>query len=68
MKRLVRHARVLVTDGAKAIVLRNEGDALAPELRGHADVDAIDAELTGRPRADGQGRVGVLHDRLDHRQ
>lgn len=33
MKRLVRHARVLVTDGAKALVFRNEGDALAPDLR-----------------------------------
>ncbi|MCB1380138.1 MAG: host attachment protein [Alphaproteobacteria bacterium] len=33
MKRLVRHARILVTDGARAIVLRNEGDALAPDLK-----------------------------------
>ena len=33
MKRLVRHARVLVTDGAKALVFRNEGDAVAPELK-----------------------------------
>lgn len=33
MKRLVRHARILVTDGARAIVLRNEGDALQPELK-----------------------------------
>jgi protein required for attachment to host cells len=33
MKRLVRHARVLVTDGARAIVLRNEGDAVTPDLR-----------------------------------
>jgi protein required for attachment to host cells len=33
MKRLVRHARVLVTDGAKALVLRNEGDAFAPDLK-----------------------------------
>ena len=33
MKRLVRHARVLVTDGARAIVLRNEGDAAHPDLR-----------------------------------
>lgn len=33
MKRLVRHARILVTDGAKALVLRNEGDAITPELK-----------------------------------
>lgn len=33
MKRLIRHARVLVTDGAKALVLRNEGDAITPELK-----------------------------------
>ena len=33
MKKLIRHARVLVTDGAKALVLRNEGDAFAPELK-----------------------------------
>jgi protein required for attachment to host cells len=33
MKRLVRHARVLVTDGARAIILRNEGDAVAPDLK-----------------------------------
>jgi protein required for attachment to host cells len=33
MKKLVRHARVLVTDGAKALVYRNEGDALTPDLR-----------------------------------
>jgi protein required for attachment to host cells len=33
MKKLVRHARVLVTDGARAIVLRNEGDAAHPDLK-----------------------------------
>jgi protein required for attachment to host cells len=33
MKRLVRHARVLVTDGGRALVLRNEGDAVTPDLR-----------------------------------
>lgn len=33
MKRLLRHARVLVTDGAKALVFRNEGDAQAPDLK-----------------------------------
>lgn len=33
MKRLIRHARVLVTDGAKALILRNEGDAITPELK-----------------------------------
>ena len=33
MKKLVRHARVLVTDGNRALVLRNEGDAVYPDLR-----------------------------------
>ncbi|HRX35291.1 MAG TPA: host attachment family protein [Aestuariivirga sp.] len=33
MKRLVRHARVLVTDGAKALVFRNEGDAQNADLK-----------------------------------
>lgn len=33
MKRLIRHARVLVTDGAKALVMRNEGDAITPDLK-----------------------------------
>ena len=33
MKRLTRHARVLVTDGGRATVLRNEGDAAQPDLR-----------------------------------
>ena len=33
MKRLTRHARVLVTDGGRAIVLRNEGDVSHPDLR-----------------------------------
>jgi len=33
MKKLVRHARVLVTDGTRALVLRNEGDAAHPDLR-----------------------------------
>ena len=32
MKRLTRHARVLVTDGGRATVLRNEGDASHPDL------------------------------------
>ncbi len=33
MKRLSRHARVLVTDGGRATVLRNEGDVGRPDLR-----------------------------------
>ena len=33
MKKLARHTRVLVTDGARAIVLRNEGDAAHPDLK-----------------------------------
>ena len=33
MKHLTRHARVLVTDGGRATVLRNEGDAAHPDLR-----------------------------------
>jgi protein required for attachment to host cells len=33
MKRLTRHARVLVTDGGRATVLRNEGDVGHPDLR-----------------------------------
>lgn len=33
MKRIVRHGRVLITDGARALVFRNEGDAAAPDLR-----------------------------------
>ena len=33
MKKLVRHARVLVTDGSRALVLRNEGDTAHPDLR-----------------------------------
>lgn len=33
MKRLIRHAWVLVTDGGRARIFRNEGDAFKPELR-----------------------------------
>ncbi len=33
MKRLIRNTRVLVTDGAKAVVLRNEGDVSGPNLQ-----------------------------------
>ena len=33
MKQLTRHARVLVTDGGRAIVLRNEGEVSHPDLR-----------------------------------
>lgn len=33
MKRLIRHARVLVTDGGKALIFRNEGDAFTPDLK-----------------------------------
>jgi protein required for attachment to host cells len=33
MKRLIRHAWVLVTDGGRALLFRNEGDAVKPDLR-----------------------------------
>lgn len=33
MKKLPRHARVLVADGGRALIFRNEGSAPAPELR-----------------------------------
>ena len=33
MKRLTRHARVLVTDGGRATIFRNEGDVSHPDLR-----------------------------------
>lgn len=33
MKRLVSKARVLVTDGAQALVLRNDGDVTTPDLQ-----------------------------------
>ncbi len=33
MKRLIRHARVLVIDGGRALVYRNEGGGDAPDLR-----------------------------------
>ena len=33
MKKLVRHARVLVTDGTRSLILRNEGDVAHPDLR-----------------------------------
>lgn len=33
MRKLARHARILVTDGAKALVLRNDGSAANPALK-----------------------------------
>ena len=33
MKRLIHNARVLVTDGSRALILKNAGDTAHPELR-----------------------------------
>ena len=64
MKRLVRHARVLVTDGAKAIILRNEGDALAPELKTvrslQAKVPAAHDLGADRPGRTFRHRIGLI--------
>jgi protein required for attachment to host cells len=63
MKKLVRHARVLVTDGARAIILRNEGDAAHPELR------TVRAYSQDNPPTHEQGadKPGRMNDSLGRR-
>jgi protein required for attachment to host cells len=74
MKRLVRHARVLVTDGAKAIILRNEGDALAPELKTVRSLQAkvpaahdLGADRPGRTNSS-TGQISAMEITDPHRQ
>ena len=63
MKKLVRHARVLVTDGARSLVLRNEGDAAHPDLR------TVRAYAHDNPPSHEQGtdKPGRINDALGRR-
>ena len=49
MKRLSAKTRVLVADGAHALVLRNDGDAQSPNLR------LVRADEQGNPATRDQG-------------
>lgn len=66
MKRLIRHAWVLVTDGGRALVYRNEGDAFKPDLRllqsqSHDNPPSRDQGRARPPRAnDSMGRRSAM--------
>ena len=73
MKKLARHTRVLVTDGARAIVLRNEGDAAHPDLktvRAYAQENLPSHEIgSHKPfrTNDSQGHRSAIEDKDWHR-
>ena len=63
MKKLVRHARVLVTDGSRALVLRNEGDTAHPDLR----IVRAYAQDNPATRDQGTDKPGRTNDSLGRR-